>query len=646
MKTLLRLILLTTSFSLFALEKNQLAWECVSYAPSSEWVASVELPEESIPSEYMHKGAILLLDHQHNHVTKESFFHQALPLNSSDSVLYDSIIELEFDPNYEELVIHDIFVHRDGEILDKRNSCQTKITIREPMAENLVYQDVQVLTLFLDDVRRGDILEFSYTRKGYPPEFEDVLSMNFFVGSAQYVGQNFARLIAETGEVIEVKNHQTSLEPEIREIEGGNSEWIWNIEKVEPTYAESGLPSWFIPYPWIQVSNMQNWKNIASMHSSLFVCPSELDDELIELVEQWTQEQPLEDVIACAVRWVQGEVRYLSLHGGDDTFKPLHPNEVFQRRYGDCKDKTLLLTCMLRQMGVDAYPVLISTEYKHQLATFLPSIFFDHVIVGFEFEGREYFVDPTSYEQGGKLECFDSPPFAVGLALKDETEQLSTIPVSPERYKIEQKLNFNINISENVADIEYNKIYSGQAANFMRSYLGDVTLDGWLEEEESYFFDYFSREELVDGPYAQDHFDKNELSIQLKGFVNEVCFEDEGAKYYYIRPSFLDCFLPSYLNKQRQMPFRLRFPVDVQERVTINFDRILDKGLIEETSYSYRGKSLAFQMERMITGDNQLMINTHYQSFEDAIDAEDIGEVMRSLEQFEEELINTIPFYP
>ena len=46
------------------------------------------------------------------------------------------------------------------------------------------------------------------------------------------------------------------------------------------------------------------------------------------------------------------------MHG----YKPYTTAVIFDRRHGDCKDKSLLLNVMLREIGIDAYPVLIRSS--------------------------------------------------------------------------------------------------------------------------------------------------------------------------------------------------------------------------------------------------------------------------------------------
>ena len=55
-----------------------------------------------------------------------------------------------------------------------------------------------------------------------------------------------------------------------------------------------------------------------------------------------------------ALRLVQDQVRYVfvGLDGGNYT--PASVADTWQRRYGDCKAKTVMLMALLREMGISA----------------------------------------------------------------------------------------------------------------------------------------------------------------------------------------------------------------------------------------------------------------------------------------------------
>lgn len=61
--------------------------------------------------------------------------------------------------------------------------------------------------------------------------------------------------------------------------------------------------------------------------------------------------------------WVQDHIKYIAIEAGYGGFIPREASLVCERRFGDCKDMTSILTNMIHQAGIEeAYPVWIGTR--------------------------------------------------------------------------------------------------------------------------------------------------------------------------------------------------------------------------------------------------------------------------------------------
>jgi len=107
---------------------------------------------------------------------------------------------------------------------------------------------------------------------------------------------------------------------------------------------------------------------------------------------EMTPEQKITKVHEFVVR----DVRYVSMSEAGNAIRPHSIAQTLENRYGDCKDKTALLLEMLDQIGVDAYPVLVSTNRLNQNKLLIPSIgYFNHVVLCFELNGQKHCIDAT-----------------------------------------------------------------------------------------------------------------------------------------------------------------------------------------------------------------------------------------------------------
>jgi PAS domain-containing protein len=118
--------------------------------------------------------------------------------------------------------------------------------------------------------------------------------------------------------------------------------------------------------------------------------------------------QRLETLLA----FLRQDVRYVAVEVGIGGFRPTPAAETLERRWGDCKDKSLLLIDLLHEVGVEAYPVLIRSSLGSDIDAAFPSPGqFNHLIVAVP-EGAVatdendpvadayLFLDPTQ-ERGG-----------------------------------------------------------------------------------------------------------------------------------------------------------------------------------------------------------------------------------------------------
>jgi transglutaminase-like putative cysteine protease len=93
--------------------------------------------------------------------------------------------------------------------------------------------------------------------------------------------------------------------------------------------------------------------------------------------------------------WVQDNIRYIAFEDGIAGFKPDDSQNVFQKRYGDCKGMANLTKQMLKAAGFDARLCWIGTNHiTYDYST--PSLSVDnHMICALFKNGKRYFLDGT-----------------------------------------------------------------------------------------------------------------------------------------------------------------------------------------------------------------------------------------------------------
>ncbi len=120
------------------------------------------------------------------------------------------------------------------------------------------------------------------------------------------------------------------------------------------------------------------------------------------------------EVLEALLTWIRHQVRYVAVEVGVGGYRPSAPAEVIERRWGDCKDKSLLLIELLAARGIEARPALVRSDLERPGGDFPSPGDFDHLIVAVSTDGLAVeatddpvadgflFVDPTQTLGGAR----------------------------------------------------------------------------------------------------------------------------------------------------------------------------------------------------------------------------------------------------
>ena len=107
-----------------------------------------------------------------------------------------------------------------------------------------------------------------------------------------------------------------------------------------------------------------------------------------------------------------------SYYDGIGSHRPRLAADTLYRRYGDCKDKAVLLLALLKAMGFAPQAALVNLEQGASLPRQLPNPYaFDHVVVTLQLDGQRYWLDGTNLNQGTRLETMGVPYYRQALIL-------------------------------------------------------------------------------------------------------------------------------------------------------------------------------------------------------------------------------------
>ncbi|MBI4911910.1 MAG: DUF3857 domain-containing protein [Acidobacteria bacterium] len=147
--------------------------------------------------------------------------------------------------------------------------------------------------------------------------------------------------------------------------------------------------------PDVQFTTFKDWNEVGDWYAALerprrdgsvmFSTPT------IQLLKDKVEKM---DQVKSFYAFLARDFRYVSLSFGQGRFQPHPAGEVLTNRYGDCKDKSLLLATFLEGIGVKADLVLCSSFQKVDPEIPSPAQF-DHLMLRASLSDEVLWLDPT-----------------------------------------------------------------------------------------------------------------------------------------------------------------------------------------------------------------------------------------------------------
>ncbi|NRA69645.1 MAG: DUF3857 domain-containing protein [Gammaproteobacteria bacterium] len=529
-----------------------------------------DIPDSPLPTSHFYSS------HQVNLNKPElvNFYELSAKINNAQGISEISEIQVNYLPAFQRLIFHTIEIERAGKVIHKLQRNKFKLFQQEQELNSKLYSESWSALFIIEDLRVGDILSYSYSIIGENP----VMGDKSFGGSmlswhAPVQLMNFRLLTSGTP----IYFNSSRIE-QLKTIQQGNQyEYNINLNDAPAITPDDSAPTWFTPYDFIEYSEYKTWAGVVDWALPLYQDKYMPTNKINALVQDLTQDNSsIKQTVERIINYVQDDIRYFGIELGENSHKPSFPTETIKRRYGDCKDKSVLLVSMLRTLGIKAYPVLVSSYKKRRLLKLLPSpAAFNHVITVFELNNKRYWVDATITDQAGSLNNMTLPEYEYGLILKNSENKLTKIA----EVDGAQSLNATIDFSE-IFDIDNKKNYltitskmtfSGWRADQIRSYFKNygpkiVTKD--YQELYSRYYRATTQQQLVT---FEDNVLDNKVSLHFQFNSTMAATQSAGRNEYEIYAFSLSEYLESPKVVDRKAPFQMLHPVAVNHNITINF---------------------------------------------------------------------------
>jgi hypothetical protein len=575
----------------------------------------------------------LLVDHQvRAGSTTTDYRRYAWTALSTAGVQNASEIQLHFDPTFERLVIHHVRLLRDGHDVFSFRPADVRVIQQERSLDEQIYSGELTAVVFLRDLRPGDTLDYAYSVEGANPilgggfDAELPLAYDAPVRLVRHIVQ-----VPEPTRLYVAPRH-TTIAPRI-ETSGGWRTYTWSASDVAASEIDEDEPGWFDPDPRVEIGTFGSWGEVAEWARGLFERQLQPSVELAALVER-IRSTPggLRAAAAEAARFVQDEVRYLGIELGPSSHQPHAPGQVIRQRFGDCKDKALLLVALLRALGADAAPALVDTVRGRGLDDVHPSPFaFDHAIVHVVIEGRDTWIDATESDVGGALEERDPPGFERALVLRPGARGLTPIPL-PNRSEPAVVVRETFTIGRNGAATRLGVVstFRRSEADMVRADLASTSAH---EVAKRYLDDYAHDDADITAlapPSVKDDRARNVIVVteayELPSFWKSGRRELRGWE--------VDHHVPRRVAATRTTPLAVPHPVHVRHEIVVEAGERLRVGRFGE---SVTGHAFAFTSSAAATG-TALALRFDYRSTADSVRPDQLKAHAQEMERLDDGL--------
>lgn len=351
-----------------------------------------------------------------------SYHDNAVRIDNSQTLMAQNTLSIDWLPDKGDLTVHRLQILRDGEVIDLlAKGVEFDVIRREQGLESRLLDGQLTATLSIPGLRVGDVLRTTYSISTHDQAMGDEMQVLQYLGSKPWrVGMGRVIVSWPEDEQMFWKAEEIADlgEPETR---GGYRYLTVKLPLEEAEDMPQDAPSRYRRPTVLRVGSFTGWRDLSRVMAPHFLSAAEVAPDgpvakQAAAIERQTSD-PLERAVL-ATRLVQDKISYLlnGLDGGN--YLPQKAEFTWEKRYGDCKAKSVLLLALLRQMGIAAEPTLVASEGGDALPYLLPIPGdFDHVIVRATIDGTDYWLDGTS--TATRLATINAvPPFYYALPLR------------------------------------------------------------------------------------------------------------------------------------------------------------------------------------------------------------------------------------
>ncbi len=613
----------------------------VKYGPPGSWVKPQFFSQSfGEPSDSSADERVLLQEQQYNAAQNEMFFHSDRQILTTAGEQNGSTITVDFNPAYQTLTFHWVRLWRGPQHLDRLDTNKVEVLQQEKDLDQLLLNGEQSAVLVLDDVRVGDVIDYAYSITGENPVSAGHFSAVVPVEMEEPAGRLLTRVLWPRLKPLYAKPHDCAVRP-VTVVGQETVEYTWDIEPAPGITLEDSLPNWCDPEQWVQLSDFSSWAEVNQWAMALFQVQSPFSADLARKIAEWKQLEDPEQETLAALRFVQEDVRYFGIEMGTSAERPTDPSTVFARRFGDCKDKSLLFVSILRALGIEAWPVLVNATFERGIADWAPSAAaFDHCIAEVQCNGLVYWLDPTMNYQRGPLAAHYLPPYGYGLVIAPRTTGLTPIPQNTGLPMTTTTEYFQIGRTSEPSELKVVTVAEGRDADIFRELFATTKL-GDIQSVDAHFYSEFYPGIKMSAPIVTQD-DEEQDTFQITEFytIDKIWTQSGSGKKFecsFYAPT-MDALFRKPVNTDRKYPLGIDFPRHQILRTDVTLPDNVSFG---DATKTISDAAFTFRKDRRC-GGRRMVLKYEYESLSDSLSPDEVADHLQKLDECSQLLGETV----
>lgn len=356
----------------------QLGAATVASASVPDWLRQVA--KEPVPAYKAETNGVVLLDEEITTVTEngeiQTVYRRAVKILRPNAREDLSRVYVPFDIDTKITWMKGWSITSTGQEYEMKEKDAVEVAVSsEFMSDN------RAKILMIPGAEVGTVIGYEYQQKRRPSVFQDVW---FFQESLPVRFCRYTLRLPSGWEYKTFFDNHAPVEPAQT-----GTDYTWQVSDVPELEREDYMP----PYRAIagrmvlhfyragSPTNTSTWDGVANWEWNLVRDRANTSPEIKQKVSELTaSSKTTREKIEALSNWVHKEIRYVDIEIGIGGFQPHYASDVFRNRYGDCKDKAVLLTSMLKEIGVESEYVLIHSM-RGLVSNHTPSaLTFNHAI--------------------------------------------------------------------------------------------------------------------------------------------------------------------------------------------------------------------------------------------------------------------------